>query len=149
MSTNVVDTLASLYEEDETAWLERMAQLIEQHRYTELDYANLREFLTDMSRRDKREVFSRLTLLITHRLKWEQQPDKRSTSWQATMAVQRRELEQLLESTSLRNYAQEILAKTYEHAIQQAAIETGLPETAFPAEDARSLDDWMSKEETA
>src|SRR5438552_17298745 len=113
MSMNLVESLATLYQEDETAWLELMAQLIAERRFAELDYANLQEFLSDMARRDKREVLSRLTLLITHRLRWEHQPDKRSNSWRGTMAAQRRELEELLESGSLRKYAEEVLPRAY------------------------------------
>src|SRR6476660_8840454 len=98
MTMSVVESLLSLYQEDETAWLEQMAHLIAERRFAELDYANLQEFLTDMARRDKREVLSRLTVLITHQLKWKHQPEKRSNSWRATIAEQRRELEELLES---------------------------------------------------
>ena len=86
MSMKVVESLVSLYQEDETAWLEQMAQLIAERRFAELDYAHLQEFLTDRARRDKREVLSRLTTLLTHRLKWEHQPDKRSNSWRAKIA---------------------------------------------------------------
>ena len=78
-----------------------MARLIEEQRFAELDYSNLQEFLTDMAQRDRREVLSRLTLLITHLLKWEHQPEKRSNNWRATIAEQRRELEELLESGTL------------------------------------------------
>ncbi|MFN4259691.1 MAG: DUF29 family protein [Gemmataceae bacterium] len=37
------DDLKVLYEQDETAWLERSAQLIQQRRFEELDYDNLNE----------------------------------------------------------------------------------------------------------
>ena len=48
--------LARLYEIDEIAWLEEMCRLIEERRYDELDYKNLSEYLTEMARRDRREV---------------------------------------------------------------------------------------------
>ncbi|MGH7201590.1 MAG: DUF29 domain-containing protein [Planctomycetaceae bacterium] len=143
---SAVDSLVSLYEEDETAWLEQMAQLIAERRFAELDYANLQEFLTDMARRDKREVLSRLTVLISRRLKWERRPDRRSNGWRATIAEQRRELEELLESGTLRNYAQEGLSKAYQRAVEQAAIEMGVDESEFPAESTLPLEEWMSKE---
>lgn len=146
MSVRAVDSLVSLYRDDETAWLELMAQRIAERRFAELDYANLQEFLTDMARRDKREVLSRLTVLMTHRLKWEYQPDQRSSNWRATIAEQRRELEELLESGTLRNYAQEILFKAYGHAVEQAALETGLAEAVFPSECGPSLEEWLAKE---
>ncbi len=146
MSTSLIDGLVDLYEEDETAWLEQMAALIDQQRFAELDFSNLREFLLDMSRRDKREVLSRLTLLLTHRLKWEHQPGKRSASWESTIAVQRREILQLLESgVLLRNYAEQVLEKAYQQAVEQAAIECGLEESAFPIANSRSLEHWLAK----
>ncbi len=139
------ESLSALYLEDETAWLDQMARLIAERRLSELDYPNLQEFLTDMARRDRREVLSRLTVLIAHRLKWEHQPEKRSSSWRATIAEQRRELGELLESGTLRNYAHEVLEKAYRNGVEQAAIETGLAESTFASENDHSLDDWMSK----
>jgi hypothetical protein len=57
-----------LYEHDETAWLETMAELIRLGRLDEIDYPNLAEYLADMARRDRREGESRLTVLIVHAL---------------------------------------------------------------------------------
>jgi hypothetical protein len=147
MATGSVASLALLFEDDETGWLEQMASLIGQRRYDELDYESLETYLTDMARRDKREVLSRLTVLIAHRLKWDHQPDRRSTSWRVTIAEQRRELEGLFESDTLLNYAREVLPKAYRDAVELAAIETGMEETAFPSEDSRTVEEWLSKVE--
>lgn len=125
--------LSDLYQEDETAWLETMARLVEEQRHDELDYQHLSEYLSDMARRDKREVLSRLATLLAHMLKWEHQPTERSNSWRATIAVQRQELRDLLESRTLMNYGHEILAKAYARAVRQAVFETGTAEEAFPA----------------
>jgi hypothetical protein len=138
--------LTSLYQEDETAWLEQMSQLIAERRFGELDYSHLQEFLVDMARRDKREVLSRLIVLLTHCLKWDHQPEHRTRGWQATMAEQRRELEELVQSGTLRNHAHEVLPRAYLHAVEQAAIETGLPQSTFPPENPRSLEEWLTKE---
>ncbi len=72
--------LAELYAEDETAWLDRMGELVRRRRLSELDVDNLAEYLSDMARRDRREVKSRLGLLMAHLLRWEDQPDRRSGS---------------------------------------------------------------------
>ena len=136
--------LADLYEMDETAWLEQMAQLIEDRRYGELDYKNLAEFLRDMAMRDKREVMSRLTTLLMHVLKWEQQPRKRSRSWEITIMTQRDELRDLLESRTLEHHAVEVLSKAYARAIRYAAKETGLAEERFPQECPYSLTELLS-----
>jgi hypothetical protein len=132
--------LAQLYHDDETAWLEEMARLVAERRFQDLDAEHLGEFLSDMARRDKREVLSRLTTLLVHLLKWDHQPEQRSNSWRATIAAQRNELHDLLESGTLRNHAAEVIGKAYERAVRQASLESGLAETSFPPECPFSLD---------
>ena len=134
MIAQQVQTLADLYERDETAWLEVMAELAAEGRVAELDLPNLAEYLTDMARRDRREVNSRLALLLMHLLKWEFQPGHRSGSWRATIRVQRTDLRMLLESGSLWNHAEAVLHEVYEEAKKLAADEAGLPLEAFPEE---------------
>lgn len=124
--------LAALYEADETAWLEVTADLVRAGRFDQLDPATLAEYLTDMAKRDRREVVSRLVVLLAHLLKWEAQPDRRSGSWQATVLEQQRELRQLLASGTLRNHAEAVLAEAYADARKLAAAETGLARAAFP-----------------
>ena len=133
MTATQIEPLSKLYEADETAWLEAMATLAARRASTELDYDHLAEFLTDMAKRDRREVESRLRVLIAHLLKWVHQPKKRSRSWQLTAAQQRHELRQLLTSKTLRRHAENTLPNTYADGRELAAIETGLPESKFPA----------------
>src|SRR5947209_2657229 len=132
MAQRTADALTDLYEADETAWLEAMAKLIRAKRYRELDYRHLREYLSDMAKRDKREVTSRLTVLIAHLLKWMYQPEKRSGSWRATILVQQQALGPDLEGGILRRHAEAILPRAYANAVEQAAIETELPAERFP-----------------
>src|SRR5438067_7338463 len=80
--------LSRLYLEDEIAWLEIMADLVHRRRFADVDYKNLSEYLTDMALREKREMLSRLTVLIDHRLKWRLQPRKRSRSWALSIIEQ-------------------------------------------------------------
>jgi hypothetical protein len=135
----------SLYEQDETAWLEQTASLVSQRRFDEIDREHLSEYLSDMARRDKREVFSRLVVLLAHLLKWDHQPDHRSSSWRGTIVTQRSELRQLLESGSLRVHANEVLAKAYKDAVDRTAAETGLEKTVFPVECPWSWDEVMAQ----
>ena len=61
MLNQVVASLPSLYHEDETAWLEADGpKLLAERRFEEIDYEHLGEYLSDMARRDRREVYSRL-----------------------------------------------------------------------------------------
>lgn len=137
---NAVLPRASLYLEDETAWLETMSRLVAERRFQELDHDHLSEYLADMARRDKREVRSRLAVLIAHLLKWDLQSDQRTNSWRATIAIQRQELRDLLESATLLNHAHEILGTAYERAVKQAALDMGRPFESFASENSLTLD---------
>jgi Domain of unknown function DUF29 len=142
-------TLSQLYEADETAWLDAMAELIEQGRLDSLDYSHLGEYLGDMARRDRREVKSRMLTLLAHLLKWEHQPEKRTGSWRATIFVQQTELADLAENGVLRNHAEEVLRKVYEDAVEVAAAETGLRQSSFPAECPYTVEQLFSTDFTA
>jgi hypothetical protein len=144
MATVEALDLSLLYERDETAWLEAMSALAAHGQYAKMDYRHLSEYLADMANRDRREVFSRLVVLLSHLLKWEQQPAGRSGSWRGTIREQRRELRQLLESGTLRRHAEAVPADAYAEARRQAADETELSLDLFPVEDARDLDELLA-----
>ena len=146
MIQHAAAALAQLYESDETAWLEAMADLIRQGRLGDLDYPHLGEYLTDMARRDRREVESRLATLLTHLLKWVHQPDHRSRSWRGTIVEQRQELARLATRGVLRNHAEAVLAEVYAEAVERAAAETGLPAESFPGECPYTLEQLLSPE---
>ena len=136
--------LSELYEVDETAWLELMAELIQQGCWSDLDYAHLQEFLTDMARRDRREVESRLVVLLAHLLKWVHQPDQRSRSWRGTIVEQRQELASLASRGVLRNHAEAVLGEAYTRAIERAIAETGLAAEVFPGECPYTIEQLLS-----
>ena len=137
--------LATLYETDETAWLDATADLIRRGHWDHIDAVTLSEYLSDMARRDRREVINRLAVLIAHLLKWRYQPDRRSMSWRGTVEVQRQELVGLLESGTLRNHAAEVLPRAYANAVRQASEETGLPDTGFPVDCPYALQDVLDR----
>ena len=141
--------LSELYELDETAWLDAMAELIRRGNRADLDYAHLEEYLSDMARRDRREVESRLVVLLAHLLKWAYQPDHRSRSWRGTIIAQRQDLEGLASAGVLRNHAETILADVYRKAVERAATETGLPAETFPADCPYTLELLLSVDLTA
>jgi Domain of unknown function DUF29 len=127
-----VEALTDLYEADEIGWLETMAELIAAGKNDELDYAHLQEFLTDMAIREKREVKSRLTVLLVHLLKWTHQKRKRTASWRNTIIEQSEELADIFESRTLRNHANTVLPQAYKRAVGRATGDTGLPASTFP-----------------
>lgn len=144
MATAQLDSLSALYEQDETAWLEIMAKLVAKKRYEELDHRNLSEYLTDMAKRDRREVISRLVVLLSHLLKWQFQAEGQSESWRGTIREQRLQLQLLLESATLRKHAETVLADAYAKARKHAADETGVKLSRFPKECAWNLDELLA-----
>jgi Domain of unknown function DUF29 len=146
MTAKLNDPLADLYEADETAWLDAMAELIREGRATDLDYPHLAEYLEDMARRDRREVSSRLRILLIHVLKWTYQKEMRTPSWQTTVLDQQAELEPDMEGGVLRKHAEESLSAIYQKAVKRAAQETKLSAEAFPPECPWTLEQLLSSD---
>jgi hypothetical protein len=144
MVVRTADALASLYEADETAWLDEMANLIRAGRLEDLDFSHLQEYLADMANRDRKEVGSRLRVLLMHLLKWEHQPECRTRSWLASIVTQRDELEDDVAGGVLRAHAINVLPKSYAKAVREAIAETGLPATTFPPDCPYTLDEVMT-----
>lgn len=136
-------TLLELYSEDETAWLDAMVELLAAGNHAEIDFTSLREYLSDLAKRDRREVESRLVVLLAHILKWMHQPDHRTGSWRASIVEQRQEHRRLAGQGVLRNHAESVLAEVYRDAVERAVAETGLSAEAFPADCVYSLDELL------
>ncbi len=126
---------ADLYERDETAWLDLMADLAAAGAIGRLDLGHLAEYLRDMAKRDRWDVTSRLERLVGHLLKWQFQPGHRGTSWRQTIRHQRQALnDTFADSRVLSNHAVERFPLVYRRAVADAADETGLPPPTFPAD---------------
>ena len=95
MASAAAESLTALYTEDETAWLEAMAEAARRGDLAALDLHHLSEYLTDMALRDRRQVKNRLVVLLTHLLKWQFQKERRSRSWRTTVLTQRQRLADL------------------------------------------------------
>ncbi len=90
---------AARYETDFVAWAEAQAEALRAGRLDELDLEHLAEEIQGLAERDRRELRSRLRVLVAHLLKWRHQPDHRSRSWRATILTQRADLDDLFESS--------------------------------------------------
>jgi len=87
-----------------------------------------------MGKTEKRELVSRLTVLLMHLLKWRFQPLLQGPSWRLTIRNQRMDIEDhLSDNPSLKAQIPDAMARAYRKALGEAALETGLPETTFPA----------------
>jgi len=110
------------------------ARLLREGAVSEIDTLNLAEEIESMGKNNRRELGSRLAVLLMHLLKWRYQPNRRSPSWATTVRDQRDEIEALLaDSPSLRLVVQDTLSSVYARARRKAISETGLRDSAFPA----------------
>jgi hypothetical protein len=100
------------------------------------------EEIEDLGRSEERQVYGRLSLILMHMLKWEDQPLKRSRSWQHTLNVQRRDLARLLEKNhTLAARLDAMLPEAYARARDLAAAQTGLEPETFAEECPWSLEE--------
>jgi hypothetical protein len=139
--------MSAAYERDFFAWASEQAALLRAGRLKEADIAHIAEEIESMGKAEKRELVNRLTVLLLHLLKWRVQPGMRGSSWQATVKVQRRDLERLFrDNPSLKSYLAEAMSDAYGDAIILAASETGLPEAALPSDCPWSCEQAMDAE---
>ena len=125
----------TLYETDFNLWIEQTVNQLKNGQIQDLDIENLIEEVQSMGSNDKREIKSRLIVLIMHLLKYKYQPKKKTKSWTSTIITQRNELELVLEnSPSLNPFLKENISECYQKSRKNAARETKLPLTTFPLE---------------
>ena len=99
-----------------------------------------------MGRSVRRELASRLRILLMHLLKWRYQPERRGTSWRLTIRNQRTEIRDLLkENPSLSAQLANELQANYADARELAMDETGLPESTFPNENPFCLEEILNQ----
>ena len=123
----------SLYDQDFFAWANHQARLLRAGKLSEADIDHIAEEIESMGRAEKRELVSRLKVLLMHLLKWRFQPSGHSTSWRLTIEEQRREVVDVLtDNPSLRSKLPEAIGSAYGNAILAAARETGLDRASFP-----------------
>src|SRR5271155_3359248 len=103
-----------LYERDEHEWIAAQISALASGQMNQLDRENLIEFLSEMTIRDRRELKSRLTVLLLHLLKVRVQPERLSVSWVSTILNQQNEIKSLLEDIpSLVNRSDAIAEQAY------------------------------------
>ena len=121
------------YEKDFYSWTQEQADLLRNGQFNDLDIPNLIEEIETMGRSEKRELESRLTILLLHLLKWKYQEVRRSRSWQLSIDEQRIQFEETLnENPGLKPKLDEIVKKAYRLAVIKAARETKISKAVFP-----------------
>lgn len=135
-ATNILDrsdrTRAD-YDRDLYAWAFEQAALLREGRFDEVDIANIADELESLGRSEFRSYASAYRVLLLHILKWDHQPERRSRSWWASIAVQRDRIGYILtDNPSLKSRTEEAIARGYREARLIASDETELPLRRFP-----------------
>jgi len=121
--------MSKLYDTDIVAWASEQAELLRSGQWSRLDIDNIAEEIEDVGKSEKRELASRLAVLIGHLLKWQFQSEKRSKSWTDTIDVQRARVEDRLEETpSLKHLLEDDawLERVWRDGLHLAQTDTGL-----------------------
>jgi Domain of unknown function DUF29 len=122
-------------DQDFYAWSLEQAALLRQRRTAEADLDLIAEEIESMGKTEKRELVSRLTVLLLPLLKWRFQPKGRGKSWRLSIANARDEIADLIaDNPSLKSMLDDVTAQAYRYARRKAAIETSLGEDRFPGQ---------------
>lgn len=133
-----------LYETDYYSWTALQARLLKENRISEMDIKNLIEEITDMGNRHVDAVESLSIVLVTHLLKWQYQPDQRSSSWRGSIVNSRNRIKRILKKNPrIKGKIPEIYSDIYEDALSVAIAETGLKREVFPTENPWTFDEIM------
>ncbi len=136
-----------LYEQDFYAWANEQAGLLRAGKLSEADIEHIAEEIESMGKGEKRELVSRLNILLLHLLKWQYQPSHCGNSWRNTIRIQRREVAaHMKDNPSLKSLMPQAMEQAYGTAIIEAENETGLSEATFPASCEWSFEQIMDPE---
>lgn len=122
----------TLYQQDLVAWYDYTVAKLKAGEFAALDVDALIEEIEGLAGRDRRELKSRLRVLLAHLLKrlYIDAPDD-YRGWEITIREQRRQLLDLLEqSPSLRNEVELLFPKCWAEAL--ATVREDYPQTVFP-----------------
>jgi hypothetical protein len=123
----------AVYEEDFALWSAEQATLIRAGKFDRIDLENVAEEIESLGKSDKRQIRSRLQVLMLHLLKWERQPAERSRSWSSSIRDQRQAILDLIDdSPSLRSYPGQVVEGEYPRARDKASEETTIYLNLFP-----------------
>jgi predicted DNA-binding ribbon-helix-helix protein len=127
-------SFTNLYEQDFQLWLEQTLVQLQARDTEHLDWANLIEEVADLGRSQKRELESRLRVLLAHILKrrYVNSPSD-YRGWLNTIDEQSSELELLLASSpSLGGQFLQIFDKSFIYALLK--VRRDYPDVIFPAQ---------------
>ena len=135
------------YEKDVVAWAMEQAALLRAGNLSALDIEHIAEEIEDVGKSEKRELASRMAVLLSHLLKWQHQPGRRGSSWTRTLKEQRKAIAAAIRQTpSLKASLSDAdwLAGVWADAVTKAVDETGLD--SFPEDCPWSMAQVLTEE---
>jgi hypothetical protein len=128
--------MPSLYETDYHKWAMETAAALREGRLHDIDLEATAEEIEDLGKSERHSLESAVTQLFLHLLKTKFQPHLAGASWEASIKKQRVKIAKITsENPSLTPLLtnRTFLQDAYRDAVLDAVIETGLPESTFPA----------------
>ncbi len=109
------------HEKDVYGWAVHTAKLLRNGKMSEVDFNNIIEEIEVLGRSEKNELINRLSLIISHLLKWQFQPNMRGHNWIYTIREQREQAKyHWKENPSLKSKLDEIMTQSYKVALIKA-----------------------------
>jgi hypothetical protein len=146
--TTPTSAVSKLYEDDFYGWIQHTVEAIKHRKFDQVDWENLIEEVESMGRSEKRELKSRLLVILEHLLKlmfWDSEKPQNARGWRNTVIEQRNQVEMILEdSPSLKPWLADHFAESYAKARQQILQKYGLPGDLFPTQPPFSLEDALN-----
>jgi Domain of unknown function DUF29 len=137
---------AETYEHDFLAWTQEQAALLRSGDWARADVEHIAQEIESMGKAEKRELISRLAVLLLHLLKWRYQPALRGNSWRLSVKEQRLKIaDHIDDNPSLNAMRDEAIAAAYRYACVDAERETGLADETFPAQCPWTYDEMMDE----
>ncbi len=124
--------LQPLYDRDTLLWLEDIVAKLKAHDFINLDIENLIEEIEALGRSQKKELKTRLLVLLEHLLKrlYVDSPND-YRGWEITIRQQRQQIElEIDDSPSLKTIWNEAFDKSWYLALK--GVKQDYPRTAFP-----------------
>ncbi|PSO49225.1 MAG: DUF29 domain-containing protein [Cyanobacteria bacterium SW_9_44_58] len=127
-----------LYETDYHLWVLETVKQLQNGEFEAIDWENLIDEVSDLSRREKRRLESLLTRLFEHLLKlkyWDAERQWNQNHWKREIRNFRKQIKKELKaSPSLKSYLSEQLGELYQDARELVSDASGLPIDTFPEE---------------
>ena len=141
------EPLRAAYEQDFYTWSLEQARLVRDGRWDAIDRENVAEEIESLGREQFAKLESALRVLLTHMLKWDHQPARRSRSWILSIKVQRIAVRRVMDANpGLAPRIPEAIRFGYEAARVEAARETDLDEHIFPEQCPYSWEDIVARD---